>query len=482
MSATDNRFLESTVLTLNGTNNSGNQVTKGSAGDVFLDVNSRRIRGGQTPLDSDEFAIKDYVDTQLASVSAGAGIIKETLLSAHQLDDSEGIRPAFLIFLATGDTILATEEISLISDTHSVETVVEGTDFTGQVSAAADMQELAAAINSTTNFSGFYIPELTQFNATEGAILVFTLSTPSSSDDFRIWSNSSSNLQVVSFFAETATDTSQTEPASNYELANARGTFTISNGDPGGSVDYSGVLRQTSDLSEPETHVVLDTGSWYTWDADQEQWNLSNNPVGDATSGAGGGTKGQVTVDQNYALYLASAILRLQLESSDPTLEFKAGTPSQLGVKYGATSGLDQDSDGLLVATDDVSIEKNSSGELQVVLPLTTPQIESAILSSTDITNGYIPLTYDITVGTNLSATLCGFNTNTNTRIPYQVNGLDFTIMRKDDVDYVVWKTSGNVDGGSPTGSYPTVGLVGVLEEDDALHVVYTRTLYEPTA
>lgn len=557
MSELDNKYLDSTVLTLDGTNTSGTTVTKGSPGDTFLNTDQRRLRGANsTPIFSDEYVGKDFVEGVVATLASGAGIVKQTLLVDEQISDLQGVRPAFALYLATGNSILANEVITLVSDTYSGESFTEGTSFTGQVNASSDMLALVEAINAGTNFGAVYASDLVQLNDTEGVVVVYLKTTPGSSDDFRVYSNSgSSNLQVVSYQATSATDTVG-EIANNYQTDKVTATFTISSGDPGSSVDYSGFSQTKANLVEPQTHVVLSSGFWFTWDGDLEQWNRSNgNSLVDATSAIGGGVKGKLTVDQEYSLYLASGILRIQLESSNPSLEFKTGTPKQLGIKFGNTSGITKNSNGLSILLDNTttpssglslttdglrvlletsgsgnggldysatglrvklatvpgldllatgiavkpntakgidttvsgvevkvdtsSIGFDSSGKLQLEQIITLPAIDKLTLNSTDISNGYKLLTEEVTTSTNSTATLNGL-TSTNGLIPPQLNGVDFTIMREGGVDYVVWKTSGTVAGNAPAGTFPSVGLVGILTENDILHLNYTKTIYTP--
>lgn len=366
-------FLENKVLTTSGVNNSntGYTVTLGSSGSTFLTLDGRHIIGSTSPGDytaAGQLVSKAYVDY----VGITGNVIKETLLSQIQLaSNAQGVRPAFgLYFSALPDALT---EVSLQSDTHAVETFVEGTDWNRGATAITAMTALAAAITAGTNFDAKYCPELDQFNSPNGIIVVVTKTTPSANDDFRAWSDDVVNTSIVSFNATSATATG-TSPTTNYTFENKAGVFVANATDPGVNVDYSGKLYLASALVEPQTHWVLQENAWYTWDTDANQWNLSSaNSMTDATSNAGGtGTKGKLTVDEDYALYLTSGVLRLQLETSNPTLEFKAGTPKQLSVKYGTSAGLTQGASGLsLLLASSSGLLLNTSG-LQIQLDATT--------------------------------------------------------------------------------------------------------------
>ena len=354
-------FLENKVLVTDGSNTTGSyQVTKGASNSTFLDLNGRFLDGASTtPGDftaAGMLVSKAYVD----AVATSGASVKETLLSVLQVSsNAQGVRPAFAIYFSAQPDALTV--VSLKSDTATTEAFTEGTDWNRGASAASAMTALATAITAGTAFSATYCPDLDKFNSPDGIIVVVTKTTPSANDDFRTWSTDTTNTHVISFNATTVSD-SASSPSSNYEFSHVAGTFVANGTDPGANVDYSGKLYLASALVEPQTHWVLNENAWYTWDADASQWNLSSaNSVPDATSGAGGGsTKGKLSVDEDYALYTASGILRLQLETSNPTLQFNAGTPKKLGVKYGTSSGLTQGASGLSLLLD--STTSASSG------------------------------------------------------------------------------------------------------------------------
>jgi hypothetical protein len=146
-------------------------------------------------------------------------------------------------------------------------------------------------------------------------------------------------------------------------------------------------------------HFALDEDTIWSWDADSGVWQQFSGAgsIPDATSAAGGAGKGKITIDENYALYASSGILRMALNSLG-ALQFNAGTPNtlgvkveattptlainvsnELGVKYDVLNGLNTSSLGLVVKVDGSTVSFDPSGNLQAVGSPEAKRIENTI-------------------------------------------------------------------------------------------------------
>jgi len=136
-----------------------------------------------------------------------------------------------------------------------------------------------------------------------------------------------------------------------------------------GAVGVAFVLTRATDFdSGPEitsSVVQVDAG---TANADDTFFTTADNPTMGST-------------DINWSAYgssytagdgidIDSGTIAVLLESSDPSLQFSSG---ELGLKIGSNGGLYKDSGGVYVSTDDSTVEKNGSGDLQLKALGTTP-------------------------------------------------------------------------------------------------------------
>ena len=313
------RFLDSKVLVTDGSNgNPTYQVTKGSSGDTFLDINGRFIAGASTNpaayTAAGMLVSKAYVDDKIQGLYWKEPVLASSV--AKLLDNTD---------IASGLTYTEPQITATlaVSETFSLDSVALADDSRVLIKNEGDGGGLGGAAN------GIYKVTIT------GTALVL---------DRVVDLNAGSEFPSAAVFIKAGTTYGDTGWTCTNNTAPTLGTTSIL------FTQFNG------------------TGS-----------------VATGTSAAGGGTLGKITVDEDYSLYLAGGILRLQLETSNPTLEFKTGTPKQLGVKYGASSGLTQAAAGLsLLLASTPGLSLTGSG-LTVLLDATTNASSGLALSASGV-------------------------------------------------------------------------------------------------
>lgn len=193
------------------------------------------------------------------------------------------------------------------------------------------------------------------------------------------------------------------------------------------------------------------------------------------TTGASG-----IGVNSGNGLEIVTNTLRAKIGATDysgnSTIKYD-GTDNGLQVKLNNTTGaLKVTASGVEVDNDGTSLTKNGN-VLQVGKVIEKRRVENLTLSAGDITNGYKVLAAaPVTVG----ATKMYYLTSATLVAPDQEYSVDFTVMTEGGNSYVVWKTSGTINGNAPAGSFPSVGMVGDLADGYKLVVEYTSSEHTP--
>lgn len=328
-----------------------------------LAMGTNKVTGMGDPSDPQDAATKAYVDLLITT----GGRIKEALLDANQLDNTDGINAAEVLFFAAqpahdpGDTVVFKNGTLTRTYTFVENIAAESaaTDVSKETSAVTAMQRLVTRMNAdagNTQWTAvFRATGMERINA-DGAIVVYEKASAAGASDSRIYGvwGTQASAKVVAF-ASGATPTVATEYTSTTSA-------TMAASDPGAG--RFGLRRETSALVDCEIHCVLNNETLYAWDSDTSEWvTLSgSSALPDATAASGGGVKGKITVDSDFGLAVASGVLSINL-SSTPGLEF---------VTDGAVKKLQAKIDGS-------SITLNGSGKLQATPDVASYNVGAAV-------------------------------------------------------------------------------------------------------
>jgi hypothetical protein len=301
-----------------------------------LAMSNQKITGLGAPSAAGDATNKSYVDTMIVT----GGQFKAALLTTDQKSDSLGIKAAEVLFFAqqpaVGDTVIfkngsLTRTYTFVADQGSESAATDVSRETDAPTAMARLVTRAMADAGNTQWDLYWEPaDQDRINAA-GVIVVVDKSTASGASDSRIYGvwTTQADAKVVEY-ASGATPTVNNDYTSITAV-------TLPAADPGAG--RFGYRAQASVLVDGELHYFLGEDEIWGWDADADVWQQfsGTGSVPDATSAAGGGTKGKMTADEDYALYLTSGILRLKLATAG-ALEFKTGTPKELAVKLEASN------------------------------------------------------------------------------------------------------------------------------------------------
>ena len=343
-----------------------------------LAMGNNAITGLAGPSADTDAATKAYVD--LLAVSGGR--LKEALLDAVQIDNTNGILAAEVLYFAAiptaGDTVIFKNAALTRTYTFVANQGAESadTDVSIETSDITAMQRLATRMNAdatNTQWSGLYQTgaNIGRINA-NGAIVVYEKASASGVSASRIYGvfTTPADAKVVQFASGTAptVDTEYTRVvAVNMPAADpAYGRF--------------GFRRQTSALQDCEIHIALDSQVLYAWDQDGAIWvTISGGAaIPDATSASGGATKGKVTFDSDYGLLVTGGIAKINItQTADPGLKFtQESSQGRLQVKADGTAGIQIGALGVAAKLDAAgAIVAAAGGGLKVKLEATNPTL-----------------------------------------------------------------------------------------------------------
>jgi len=282
---------------------------------------------------------------QLNDAVISGGTVKEVVLGAAQLSNSQGILAAMALFFAnqpvSGDTISITDGTT--TRTYGAAT---GGDVQFSIGATVwdTMQNFASAVNGdgSAAWGATATQELDEIN-TSGVVMIYAdASTAAAQYPLRIYGTftTQANLQLVEY-------SDGTTP--NYDYANNTSS-TATTSDPGNG--RVGIQRQAASLIDGEIHYVRIQDILYSWDDSDNVWQQMSGAgtVPDATSASGGGIKGKVTADEDYGLVIVSGVLRVDIAAAGAGvggLEFDGSGDLQVNVD--TTAGIELTSSGVAV-------------------------------------------------------------------------------------------------------------------------------------
>lgn len=296
-------------------------TTNGTKGGILIDQDNVTLGAGfninvsgggevlglpATPSGASAAASKAYVDAQIALISGGAGVWREDLLSAFQLDDTnDGIGQAVAFYWSAlpvnGDTFIITDGANTETFTYSA---VSGpfTPTTGGTAITA-MSNLVSNINANSVFwHALLATTLQSINSANGNVIVLTRRIPSTPVTDRIYGvTGTPNIgKYVNYGAQL-----------DYRSSTVINLPTV---DPAAAT--FGLSRLTAGLLPDEAHVVRAEDSVYLWNGDQGVWQLSGGAVTLATSAPGGGVIGQATYDSSLGLAVTAGVARVKVDTT----------------------------------------------------------------------------------------------------------------------------------------------------------------------
>lgn len=323
----------------------------------------QKVVNSTAPTAATDLVTKAYVDTLVVT----GGQIKEAIFDTNQLSSAQGIAAAgSLYFLAqpvVGDTVVFKNTTLTRTYTFVANIGAEAveTDVSIESSALTALQRLVVRIMADTGNTQWNIYDLNNSeritpSAPSGHVTAVVDRTSGAGvSSSRIYGTftTANDAKVVEFAsgAGPTTDLDYTRTAA----------VTMATVDPGAG--RFGFRRQASALVDGEIHFELHLNNMWAWNSDTQTWNVfaSAGSGPDATSGPGGGTKGKITVDEDFALFVVAGVLKMALLSTGG-LQFNAGSPKTLGIKNNTTGGLTTDASGEKILLDGASLATGASG------------------------------------------------------------------------------------------------------------------------
>lgn len=271
--------------------------------------------------------------SQLDAAVIQGGQVKEILFDQNQLDNTDGINAAEVVFFenqpAVGDTVVLTDGVLTRTYTFVLNQGAESaaTDVSIETDAATAMQRfvtrMLADAGNTVWDSVFRATEHPDIHV-DGIIVVYEKASAAGASPSRIYGTwtTQSDLRVVEFASGATPDVDV-----DYSDETAA---TASTSDP--AAGRFGLRRIVSALETGEIHYVMTNDYQYAWDDDALQWNIltGGGAVPDATSASGGGIKGKVTFDSDKGLSVTSGIAEVKIDAV--TIDFSGGSLAVTGV------------------------------------------------------------------------------------------------------------------------------------------------------
>ena len=305
----------------------------------------------KTPTTAAHATTKEYVD-QLALTG---GTIREALLTDYQLKNgaSGGILGAEVVYFNTNpginDTIILKN--ASVTETFIFKAARSGAfEVTIGTLPADTMSNLVAAmaLDSTAWLGHFAIDGLDAIN-TIGVVVIINLSTTTTTSRiYGTWATQA-NCKVVEFF-----------DSYPYEYRTSKVAISLPLADP--AAERFGYREAIGTLTDGEIHLCLETDSLMSWHVDTLSWlTLSGSgSLPDATAGAGGGTKGKVTLDSDRGLDAASGLVFVKIDNS--TIKFRSSLDSNLNGQLIVDPGL-LNAEITARTNADSSLQANINGE-----------------------------------------------------------------------------------------------------------------------
>jgi len=324
--------------------------------------NTYSVTGLLAPNNDGDATNKLYVDNLVVT----GGRIKEAVLDGYQLDNTQGIEAAEVLFFSaqptSGDNVTFTDGVTSNTYTFVANVPAETEDgyVSVETSAVSAMQRLVTRMNNdpaNTKWGSAFRTNMQRINAS-GAIVVCEKTTAAGASASRIYGTWAVSDGYVVEFASGVTPTVDVE-------YNKTSSAQMATSDPGAG--RFGLRRQVSAMVDCEIHCSLNDNTLYAWEADSQVWvTLSGgSSIPAATSASGGGTQGKVSADSDYGLVINSGVLKVNL-TTNPGLTFTTdGAVKKLEVKPNTAKGIQVGASGVEATVDGYSVSFNALGQLQ---------------------------------------------------------------------------------------------------------------------
>ena len=266
----------------------------------------------KTPTSAAHATTKEYVD----QIAITGGIIKEALLSDHQLKTGAGVAgilAAETVYFNTNpspnDTIVVTNGTTTETYTFKASRSVAFEVAIGG-SAIDTMNNLYTAINtdSVAWISDYAIDGLDAIN-TNGVVIFIEKNAGSGASPSRIYGTwtTQTDCKIVEFYDLP-------------EYRTSKAAINLPTSDP--AAGRFGIRKAIADLVDGEIHDCLESDTLRSWHLDTYVWlTLSGSgSLPDATAASGGAIKGKVTFDSDLGLDVASGIAKVKIDNS--TIKF----------------------------------------------------------------------------------------------------------------------------------------------------------------
>ena len=304
--ASDPLTLRSTTdATKGGITVDQDNINMGSGFNINFSGGGQPLGLPNVPIGASAAASKAYVDAQIAALTGGAGVWREDLLSAFQLDNAnkaidQGVAFYWNATPVNGDTFTLTDGTN--TETYTYAAVSSAFNPVTGGTATTAMNNLAANINTNSGFwAVLVVTDLQSINAT-GVVMVITRKVPGATVLDRIY-----GVTFTSNIGQYVNYGGQLDYRSSLVV-------NLPTTDPGSAT--FGINRLTAALIPDEAHVVRAEDDIYLWNSDAGMWQLSGGSIVTATSGPGGGVVGQATYDSNKGLEVTAGVVGVTVDGS----------------------------------------------------------------------------------------------------------------------------------------------------------------------
>jgi len=302
-----------------------------------------------TPSSPAHATTKAYVD-QLAITG---GVVREAVLLTEQLDNTDGINAAEVVFFnaepAANDTVVIKN--ASVTETYTFVSGAEANPFEVSIGGtpATTMTNLAQAINddSVAWDAKYAANGLDSINA-NGVVVVYEQASASGDSASRIYGTwaTQANCQVVQYNG-------------TVQYTTEKAAVQLPSSDP--AAGRFGFRRQQTALINGEIHLALEQDVLQSWNDDATAWlSLSGSgSLPDATSGSGGDIKGKVTFDSDLGLEVNSGVAKVKVDTT--TIDFD-GTGQLNVVDYVSATSVNAEITAR--ATADSTLQANINTEI----------------------------------------------------------------------------------------------------------------------
>jgi hypothetical protein len=260
---------------------------------------------------------------QLNQAVISGGTVKEVVLSAAQLDNTQGILAAMLAFFAnqpvSGDVVSITD--GTVTRTYGA---AAGGDVQYSIGAtvADTMQNFATAVagDGSAAWGAEFTTEFDEINSAGVVVITDDASTAAAQSTLRMYGTfgTQADLQLVEYSDGTTPDD---------DYANNTSSTATTTDPTNGRVGFQ---RLAASLTDGEIHYTRLEDILYAWDDSDNVWQQMSGAgsVPTATSASGGGIQGKWTADSDKGLTITAGVGEVNIDAV--TIDFSGGGALQV--------------------------------------------------------------------------------------------------------------------------------------------------------